>query len=304
MTLKLIYRSYGGENMKNRPDYYSKLVCLESFLRAAENVDAQLVFINDGPIPDERARLMRAAGEIVDLPQVGMRRSYIFALRFATAGRWGRDDFVWFSEDDFLYQPEAFCRLQEATEGIHKADYFAFHGSTTAFPLSSDKDRPRSQPLGWTDHQPWELDGHRWVNIQSTTSTFGCRVGSLREDFGIFLWCMFPHVKSYRDHDTSLLYQGFEPYSYVKLARDLFCLSPGNRRQRIRGMMLAPFLFATNLRSHRLKKRRRLLVVAEPNLATHLETGLLALGTDWAGVAGSTSDWGVARLTLSEPDTA
>ena len=33
MTLHLIYRLYGGENLKGRPDFYNKRTSLASFLQ-------------------------------------------------------------------------------------------------------------------------------------------------------------------------------------------------------------------------------------------------------------------------------
>ena len=51
MRLRIIYRSYGGENMKDRPPYYGKTLALQSLLRAAEAVDADILFMNDGPHP-------------------------------------------------------------------------------------------------------------------------------------------------------------------------------------------------------------------------------------------------------------
>jgi hypothetical protein len=38
MTLRLVYRSYGGENTKRRPHYYSKVLTLTSFVQAAQRV--------------------------------------------------------------------------------------------------------------------------------------------------------------------------------------------------------------------------------------------------------------------------
>ncbi len=300
MALRVVYRSHGGENSKGRPDYYSKLLGLLSFLRAVEGLRAEVVFLNDGPIPADRMRLMEAAGLTVTLPGVGMRGSYRAALRHATSGRWDADDVVWFSEDDYLYRPDALRRLEQATGTLAEAEYFALYGSTPLHPLGQDSEPVPHRPSGWRDLAPWIVDGQRWVRIYSTTSTFGARIGALEEDLGIFWFCMVPHRKMLRDHDTCLLLQGFEPYSYADVGRDAIGLGRGGVTERVHEAALAPFRFATNLRAHRRASRRRLFVAAEPNLATHMEVGLLPSGEDWAVVAGETAEWARGRGLAAE----
>lgn len=292
MRLRVIYRSYGGENTKGRPEYYSKLLALTSFLRAIEGVEADVVFLNDGPIPADRLRLMQQSGRIVELANVGMRGSYRAALEYPMTASWDPEDVVWFSEDDYLYAPQAFHHLQRAAEALSEVDYFALYASTPAHPAKRDDEPWAHRPSGWRDLPPWDVGGHQWVRIYSTTSTFGARVGALRQDLGLFRFCMVPHRNMLRDHDTGLLLQGFEPYSYRELLRGTFG-RPGDRLgTRLRGAALMPFHLATNLRSHRRVDRRRVMVAADPNLATHMETGLMAVGQDWPAVARDTARWG------------
>lgn len=295
MALRVMYRSYGGENRKDRPDYYGKLLCLVSFLRAAEGLGLTPVFINDGPMPEDRLQLMRDAGEIVQLPGLGMRGSYVAALQHATSGRWNHDDLVWFSEDDYLYAPESLRQLNRAATEIPTADYFALYGSTDLHPLGN-----RRRPAGWRVPTPVEVGAHQWVQIQSTASSFGARLGALQQDMGIFRFCMVPHRTMFRDHDTCLVIQGFEPYRYADIGRALIGLSPGGARLRVRELALSPFKLATNLRAHRRSGRRRVLMCADPNLATHLEEGQLSPATDWESLAEETRQWGLARGMISE----
>ena len=72
----------------------------------------------------------------------------------------------------------------------------------------------------------------------------------------------------------------------------------GPPARRLRAAALAPFLLATNLRSHRRASRRRLLLASDPCLATHMEAGWLAPATDWRAVAGSTWDWAAGRRLI------
>lgn len=106
--LRLVLRSYGGENMKGRPAYYSKGLCFDSFERAAryaravlgdhdsvceaegpaeewETVDdivsgwapsatrvaghgVSVTFVNDGPVDESLLARMRGLGEVVWTP--------------------------------------------------------------------------------------------------------------------------------------------------------------------------------------------------------------------------------------------
>ena len=50
MTLRLVYRLYGGENLKRRPSFYSKKTSMASFLHAAEAASADVVTFVDGPV--------------------------------------------------------------------------------------------------------------------------------------------------------------------------------------------------------------------------------------------------------------
>jgi len=298
--LRLVYRSYGGENVKNRPPFYGKRVALLSFLRAFEQVAdrAEVIFLNDGPVSAEIAELQRSVGRIVELPGVGLRGSYTFGLRTPQIMGWAPDDLVWFSEDDYLYRPEAFANLIAAADAMPEADYFALYGRLHG--QVPDDEMP-ARPRGWQPAVSGSVDGVRWERILSTTSSFGGRARAIVEDQGIFKFCMVPHKNMFRDHDTCVVVQGFEPHPYGGLARSL--VRPGGRSARgwARDVWLLPFLVATNLRSHRRLVNRRLFVAAVPNLATHLEADKLAPGTDWAQVAADTESWGRTHTVFAPP---
>ncbi|MPQ97961.1 hypothetical protein GB931_08495 [Modestobacter sp. I12A-02628] len=295
MRVHVVYRYYAGENMKDRPAGYSKTLCLQSFLRAVESADVDVTFLTDGPATSTDRPLMESVGTVVQLPGVGMRGSYLAALRYATSGRWPDEDFVLFSEDDYLFRPDALVKLTRAVEALPDVDYLALYGGPPNPEVTTDNALNARVPAGWRTLPPWEVDGDRWVQIDNTTSSFGGRVGALTEDMGVFRFCMVPHKNMLRDHDTGLLLQGYEPYPYAPLVKAMVGLAPGDRRERVRSAVLAPFYLATNLRAHRRASRRRLFLAASPNLATHMETGLMAAGTDWAAVAEDVRRWAAPR---------
>ena len=294
--LRLVYRSYGGENLKNRPTWYSKRLSLVSFLRAAQHaraagVEVDCVFVNDGPVSDEVLDLMRPAGRVLELPGVGLRGSYLFALHLPERMGWAADDVVWFSEDDYLYRADAFLHLARAGDAMPDVSYFALYGTPHS------ERRPETQqrrPRGWSDGFDRFVDGRRWSRLLSIASTFGGRAGAITADIPVFKFCMMPHRNMLRDHDTCVVVQGFEPHGYAEQLRKLALLGEGSVKERVRDGVIAPFLIATNLRSHRRAANRRMFMTTVPNLAVHAEDGQLPAGVDWAGLAADVQVWDAA----------
>ena len=123
---RLVYRSYGGENRKQRPDYYSKVLTLTSFVRAASRLPAaEIIFLNDGPVPGERSAIMEQFGRVIQLADdaQGLRASYRAALLLCTTEPWSDDDVVSYVEDDYLFTETAFLALNEATAELPQACY-------------------------------------------------------------------------------------------------------------------------------------------------------------------------------------
>ncbi|PWJ56075.1 hypothetical protein SAMN06264364_10149 [Quadrisphaera granulorum] len=301
MALRVVYRSWGGENEKNRPPGYSKLTCLVSFLRAAEAVDADVVFLNDGPVAPALRGLMDRHGKVVELEGSGMRASYWGAISLAVDSDWDDDDVVWFSEDDYLYHPEAFTALVAAADGPEAvpAQYFALYGSTPDRSVHGPDEPTSEPPPGWVQLGPFRSEGRDWVRMQSTTSTLGARLGALREDKGIFKLCMYPHKNMLRDHDTCVAIQGFSPYRPYDLVHPLYERGR-SLKMRVRDALILPFLLATVARAlTRRPERRRTFLAVEPNLATHMEVLRIASGTDWDAVAADAQAWGTERGLLT-----
>lgn len=293
MTLRLVYRIYGGENMKGRPDYYSKALCLASFLRAAEAADAQVVLLADGDLPDHLMSMVQGRGEVAHIPggPVGMRKSYLSGLNFPRLRGWPNDDIVYFSEDDYLHAPDAFVHLTSAAAALGEASYFALYASTPDRPAFGPG-IPLVPPKDWVQRPTREVNGQRWVNVPSTASTFGARVGTLRADRGIFLQGMLPYRTRHLDHELCVVYQGRFPYSFPELF-----LGPTETRYRtgvkafLANAVLTPFRVAYQLRSMTRRRHPHLLYAADPNLACHMETQFLSPGVDWEVLATSTIQW-------------
>lgn len=302
MAVHLVYRSYGGENGKGRPPWFSKAVAAASFARAAENAGLEPTWVNDGPIPEGTLAVMRRSGTILQLAggPVGMRRSYVTALRMAVEGDWADEDVVYFCEDDYLHTPDAFVKLAAAAEQCPQISYFALYGSTPDFPDSGEWPNGYEYPRDWHRAPDLTVGDQRWVHVASTASTFGARVGALRSDYSLFRQAMLPFRRRYLDHETCLLYQGHRPYrgsEYVMGLRGDFV--PGVRGV-ARAAFLVPFRVALNARAHRNAASPHLLYAAAPNLGCHAEDGMMTPGRDWDAVAAEVRAWAEGEgLTLS-----
>jgi glycosyltransferase involved in cell wall biosynthesis len=293
MTLRLVYRSYGGENLKQRPFYYSKMLALISFVRAATELKgAELLFLNDGPIPNDKLAVMRRYGRVAQTGEKakGMRASYRAALDLVRTESWTDDDVVCYVEDDYLFMADAFIALAEAVPGLPDASYFSLYGNRPNYddPLERIE---HGVPRDWKAHADRRVGDRLWFNRASITSTFAARVGILREDLPIFIQCLPPFLpRRILDHETCLLYQGFVPYH----GWEFFFGLPGDfqmgLRGVVRGAVLVPFRIALNLRAYR-QRTPHLLYTVTPNLATHLEHPVISPDRDWVAIAEEVAQW-------------
>lgn len=300
--IRVVYRSYGGENLKGRPPFYSKDLALWSLLRAAQSAAVRPTFLNDGPIPEARLDVMGSRGEVRSLSQrpAGMRSSYWSALRFAARSNWPDDDVVLFSEDDYLYTSDALVRLAEAADALPGVSYFAPYASTPRLP-SAEFPRGYAAPPGWAAGPPVEVGGIDWVRVVSTTSTFAARLGALRADSRLFRLGMGPYRTRLLDHETLLTVQGLRPFR----GSDLLLGRPEDRPDpSITGVVaravLVPYRVMLNASSLTRRSRPHLLYAPEPNLACHLEEGVMTPGRDWSALASEVLRWAHATgMTVS-----
>ena len=292
MTHHLVYRSYGGENRKRRPHYHSKLLTLTSFVRAATRLpQADITFLNNGPVPADRLWVMQRFGRVVQLadkPQ-GLQVSYRAALLLSTTEPWSDDDVVSYVEDDYLFAEDAFLALAKATSELPQASYFTMYGDRPDY-ADPEVTTTYSLPRHWAPRPDLVAGGRVWFNLASITSTFSARVGVLRSDLPVFLACMRPFRKRYLDHETCLIYQGFVPYQ----GRELLLGLPGDFVPSVRGVVrtvvLVPFRITLNLLARR-HRAANLLYALTPNEATHLEYPVISPDRDWEAVAIEVSHW-------------
>lgn len=292
--LHIIYRSYGGENKKGRPDYYSKHLALSSVVRAFQTLPpgmAELIFLNDGPIPDDRLRLMQRSGEVLARSNMGLRGSMRSALALPVERRWHAEDLVWLAEDDYLYSPHSFAGLSAAAEAFPDAAYFGLYAQIGARHPNGDLlGEEERVPNAWQDIDPVAVLGHPWRRALSTPSTFGARVKALVEDRRMMYIAM--RSGGAWDHTTCLIYQGHRPYPLPAL----FAPLRGIRNARSLLHNVGAIMARAALNGYPYLRilsgiRNRLLVAPDPALITHMENAYLASGTDWRGFAQDMQDW-------------
>jgi hypothetical protein len=184
-------------------------------------------------------------------------------------------DLVLLAEDDHLYRADALQAAVDAAAALPGFAYFATYASTAA-------GMPNGEPLHAGLRAPAIGDAalaEGWRRGLSHTSSFAVRVGALRRDAPLHR--LAPRCGGAWDHALALAYQGEAPYGAAGVARALRepRLGPPSRRAKVAVWRAAIVAAALARRSPSL------LAAARPCLSTHVESGVIALGTDWAAEA-------------------
>lgn len=172
MRLHVIYRSVGHENLKGRPSWFDKRVGMASLLRAAaEATVADLTFVNDGPIPEDRTELMAGAGRVIQLDAAGNSGSYRIALRAALDSTWPDEDLVYLCEDDYVHAVSALHCLYGAARDLTSPAYFTLYDHPDLY----DRHARSQSTVAFAASRHWR-------QVPSTCMTFAARLGALRRD--------------------------------------------------------------------------------------------------------------------------
>jgi hypothetical protein len=279
-TVHILYRTTARENQKGRPPWYDKGLAFASLLHAVNECGfpIEVHVLADG----ELAPAISERTGSGDLKQVRIsggsnRRSFLATLSYARELTTSSDDFIWLSEDDYLYAPDSFVRLHEARQKIPEADYFALYTPDDF----AWHDSHRSQPLRSIPDASWRLSVE-WARIISTTSTFGARAGVLSSDEWLLRLCVLaggPFAPS-----CSMALQGVVPFSWLNLYRDLNW-QPSIKHTR-NALLRPPMRLMVNVATLCQASRRRLLLSPVEDLATHMEDGFVSPARNWEQLAG------------------
>jgi hypothetical protein len=162
------------------------MLCLRSLLRSVEPLGdrATIIFVNDGPMPDDRLAVMEKWGTIVSLPGLGNSPSYREALKLALT--LADDSIAYMAEDDYLYTEHAFPRLMQAFQELPQIDYITLFDHLDRYKVKDDARGGYSRL--------YVAAGQHWRTVDSTCMTFGARVGALRSDAWIHRLCTVPNT--------------------------------------------------------------------------------------------------------------
>jgi hypothetical protein len=190
MTEKIsfFYRTYAGENTATRPSWYSKAVCLKSFMASFCHLQknlpphqtASLQVLHDGPMKDNKewAQTIEQQagkhGEIIELKQQGRNEASLNAIHGATA--LPDKEIIIFAEDDYLWLTTALIELVRAISTL-PCDYATMY------------DHPLTY-LG-LDFPHWYTARHvteyrHWTAFESACMTFATTSGILKKDLDVF----------------------------------------------------------------------------------------------------------------------
>lgn len=216
--LHVFYRSTGGDKYPHRPPYFDKMVCLRSFLRSYRQVraDASLVFLNDGPMPEDRVALMERWGTVVQLPGLGNSPSFWEAIRRASA--LPQDAIVYFAEDDYLYLEPGLARMLAVFAERPEADYVTLYDHLDRYTRGDDARGGQSHVV--------LAGGQHWRGVESTCMTFAARVARLRADRWA-VWLTTRKTIRPRDRRMWRLVQGLWPFPWKLPKRRLYGAIPG-----------------------------------------------------------------------------
>jgi len=189
--LLVIYRLSGGDNGVSRPDWYSKTLCLKSFLNSLRTLNNlwKSGAVNPIFLLDNCKAISADLKQTVDFAKIsegfsskvvnvrGNCSSYLEALdiliSMAKAG-----DLILFAEDDYLWLPESLINLVWAFEQIPEADYLTPYDHPVRYDLNFS---------GGVDLSHWCnrifcTSGRHFRSQESTCMTFMVRADVLQED--------------------------------------------------------------------------------------------------------------------------
>lgn len=293
MRLHVAYRLHGGEGSLECPSSHHQRASLSSALDAAEYAGAHMIVLANGPIPADLRTLVARRARVVSLPNgpLATRGSFLTSLRYPDVAGWPDEDVVYFCDDDYVHRVDALAELGLAAKHVTSAHYFAPCASTPRH-SAAGSGAEVDAPAHWRPEPDYAAGDTVWVNVPSATNTFGARIGSLRQDLGIFRQASVPYPTRYLDREMFLVAQGCFPYSASEiLSGHSSTHSPTGPNALAANAALAPFRLAYQLRALTRRRTPHLLYAADPHLAYRLETDRLPAGVDRSAVIGKTDTY-------------
>ena len=185
----VFYRTCLGENTAPRPSWYSKELCLKSFLLSFEQLrnenEAEISVLVDGYLKphDEWSKtikkIVEPRGLIIEQKPVGNVESSINILRLASS--LSRNKVIIFAEDDYLWLTPALLGLQ------HSLTQLPVHYATPYdHPVRYEPNYPKGADLPHWHNAIYITNERHWRTQESTCMTFATTNRTLAEDISYF----------------------------------------------------------------------------------------------------------------------
>lgn len=182
MSLTAYYRYSDKGYVKTKLPGTDKKFCFETFRNSFEDTEINLIGdnISDTEAMIEACPLQKL--HKVTFTNLGNAGSLLHVLELSIKNG---DGLLYFSEDDYVYHPDAMKILHE---GLHIGDYVSLYDHPDKY--------GRFYNYG-EESKVYRLPGSHWRKTISTCMTFGTRASILREDIGI--WRQFLEGKEHPD---------------------------------------------------------------------------------------------------------
>jgi len=216
-NLNIYYRTCSEKNTALRPYWYSKELCLLSFINNFSLIQGiigiNFMLIHDGPMKNnpewatKLKKIIEPIGVIVEKPKQGNSASCKQTIEESIT--LPREEIVVFVEDDYLWLNKALLGIVNAIEKL-PVDYITPYDH----PVRYQKDYPQLVQPDYCHHYPnihLTSEAH-WRAQESTTMTFAARVETIKQDLCYFEIYSDNGKGSPNDRELFRHLQGLGPY--------------------------------------------------------------------------------------------
>lgn len=180
--LKILYRLSGKENLAHRPQWYTKALCLKSFLQTLTEVKipcTKILLMDhssrlEKPLLDQVLRAQESGFVIEKTLVPGNCPSYLQALDLAIVET---HELVLFAEDDYLWRRNAVHDLINAFDEVEIADYITPYDHPARYGKTEDS----PDFMHWCNEIYCTTYSH-FMPHESTCMTYMAKTQVLRED--------------------------------------------------------------------------------------------------------------------------
>jgi hypothetical protein len=174
--MKALYRLSDNSYEKVRFKKATKLYCLENFLK---HFPAREVVLFADKVREETfEQLKRFDCTLIRTEGGSSAGGFRVALQYAIS--LPDEEIVYFVEDDYLHLEGSRALL---LEGLRRADYVSLYDHLDKYKPANSGGNPAIGADGAEATKVFLTQSSHWKLTNSTTMTFACRVGTLREDF-------------------------------------------------------------------------------------------------------------------------